>query len=110
MPTTHTEWGGGASGDEDYTFEAFVAAETTLSGHLAEQLSVAFTAPAQRMIGQYLIDFVDEAGYLPPDLRRGRSAFGGSGASPHQAADRFGGALRDPVGRHHRGTLARLEH
>ncbi|MCA1411030.1 RNA polymerase sigma-54 factor, partial [Bradyrhizobium sp. NBAIM20] len=41
-PTTYTEWGGGASGDEDYNLEAFVAAETTLSGHLAEQLSVAF--------------------------------------------------------------------
>ncbi|RTM10536.1 MAG: RNA polymerase sigma-54 factor, partial [Bradyrhizobiaceae bacterium] len=60
-PTTYTEWGGGASGDEDYNLEAFVAAETTLRDHLAEQLSVAFTAPAQRMIGQYLIDLVDEA-------------------------------------------------
>ncbi|TWA90249.1 RNA polymerase factor sigma-54 [Bradyrhizobium stylosanthis] len=62
------EWGGGASGDEDYNLEAIVAVETTLSDHLAEQLAVAFTAPAQRMIGQYLIDLVDEAGYLPPDL------------------------------------------
>ena len=67
-PTTYTEWGGGASGDEDYNLEAFVAAETTLSDHLAEQLSVAFTGAAQRMIGKYLIDLVDEAGYLPPDL------------------------------------------
>src|SRR4029077_530601 len=30
--------------------------------------AVAFTAPAQRLIGQYLIDLVDEAGYLPNDL------------------------------------------
>ncbi|WP_407185251.1 RNA polymerase factor sigma-54 [Bradyrhizobium centrosematis] len=67
-PTSYTEWGGGASGDEDYNLEAFVAAETTLWGSLTEQLSVAFTASAQRMIGQYLIDLVDEAGYLPPDL------------------------------------------
>jgi RNA polymerase sigma-54 factor len=67
-PTTYTEWGGGASSDEDYNLEAFVAAETTLADHLAEQLSVAFTGAAQRMIGQYLIDLVDEAGYLPPDL------------------------------------------
>src|SRR5277367_5015559 len=28
-PTTYTEWGGGASGDEDYNLEAFVAAELT---------------------------------------------------------------------------------
>ncbi|MDA9465861.1 RNA polymerase factor sigma-54 [Bradyrhizobium sp. CCBAU 53415] len=76
VPTTYTEWGGGASGDEDYNLEAFVAAETTLSDHLAEQLSVAFTAPAQRMIGQYLIDLVDEAGYLPPDLGQAAERLG----------------------------------
>jgi RNA polymerase sigma-54 factor len=67
-PTTYTEWGGGASSDEDYNLEAFVAAEATLADHLAEQLAVAFSEPAQRMIGQYLIDLVDEAGYLPADL------------------------------------------
>ena len=67
-PTTYTEWGGGASSDDDYNLEAFVAAEETLADHLAQQLAVAFTAPAQRMIGQYLIDLVDDAGYLPPDL------------------------------------------
>ena len=80
-PTTYTEWGGGASGDEDYNLEAFVAAETTLSDHLAEQAAVAFTAPADRMIGQYLIDLVDEAGYLPADLG--------------QAADRLGAEQAD---------------
>ncbi|MCP3405615.1 RNA polymerase factor sigma-54 [Bradyrhizobium sp. CCGB01] len=77
-PTTYTEWGGGASSDEDYNLEAFVAAETTLSDHLAEQLSVAFTSPAQRMIGQYLIDLVDEAGYLPPDLGQAAERLGAS--------------------------------
>lgn len=79
-PTTYTEWGGGASGDEDYNLEAFVAAEMTLGDHLAEQLSVAFTAPAQRMIGQYLIDLVDEAGYLPGDLGQAAERLGASQA------------------------------
>lgn len=83
-PTTYTEWGGGASGDEDYNLEAFVAAELTLGDHLAEQLSVAFAGPAQRMIGQYLIDLVDEAGYLPPDLG--------------QAAERLGATQADVEG------------
>lgn len=83
-PTTYTEWGGGASGDEDYNLEAFVAAEMTLGDHLAEQLSVAFAGPAQRMIGQYLIDLVDEAGYLPPDLG--------------QAAERLGATQADVEG------------
>jgi RNA polymerase sigma-54 factor len=67
-PTAYTEWGGGASNDDSYNLEAFVAAEVTLGSHLAEQLAVAFSSPAQRMIGQYLIDLVDEAGYLPSDL------------------------------------------
>ena len=79
-PTTYTEWGGGASNDEDYNLEAFVAAEVTLADHLAEQLAVAFTAPAQRMIGQYLIDLVDEAGYLPADLGQAAERLGASQA------------------------------
>lgn len=77
-PSVYTEWGGGASGDEDYNLEAFVAAEITLADHLAEQLAVAFSAPAQRMIGQYLIDLVDEAGYLPPDLGQAAERLGAS--------------------------------
>src|SRR5690242_17490944 len=40
-PSVYTEWGGGASNDEDYNLEAFVAAEVTLADHLAEQLAVA---------------------------------------------------------------------
>ena len=42
-PTAYTEWGGGASNDDGYNLEAFVAAEVTLGSHLAEQLAVAFT-------------------------------------------------------------------
>src|ERR1700688_2869972 len=48
-PTAYAEWGGGASNDDSYNLEAFVAAEITLGSHLAEQLAVAFAAPAQRM-------------------------------------------------------------
>src|SRR5690242_8515168 len=80
-PTAYTEWGGGASHEEDYNLEAFIATEVTLASHLAEQLAVVFTAPAPRMIGQYLIDLVDEAGYLPVDLG--------------QAAERLGAAQAD---------------
>jgi RNA polymerase sigma-54 factor len=77
-PTAYTEWGGGASNDDDYNLEAFVAAEVTLGDHLAEQLAVAFSQPAQRMIGQYLIDLVDEAGYLAPDLGQAAERLGAS--------------------------------
>ncbi len=67
----YSEWSGAGSGgseDGDYNLEAFVSAETTLSMHLAEQMALAITDPARRMIGQYLIDMVDEAGYLAGDL------------------------------------------
>jgi RNA polymerase sigma-54 factor len=68
-PAAYSEWGNtpAISGD-DYNLEAFVAAEITLRDHLSEQLGMACTDPALRMIGQYLIDLVDDAGYLPPDL------------------------------------------
>ena len=77
-PTAYTEWGGGASNDDGYNLEAFVAAEVTLGSHLAEQLAVAFSGPVQRMIGQYLIDLVDDAGYLPPDLGQAAERLGAS--------------------------------
>jgi RNA polymerase sigma-54 factor len=80
-PTAYTDWGGGASNDDSYNLEAFVAAEVTLGSHLAEQLAVAFTDPAQRMIGQYLVDLVDEAGYLPPDLGQTAERLGASAAA-----------------------------
>ena len=70
-PAAYSEWAGvGAGGrdESDYNLEAFVTAETTLADHLAEQLALAVADPARRMIGQYLIDLVDEAGYLPQDL------------------------------------------
>jgi RNA polymerase sigma-54 factor len=66
-----SEWAGVGSGgreDSDYNLEAFVSAEPTLADHLAEQLSLTIADPVRRMIGQYLIDMVDEAGYLTGDL------------------------------------------
>jgi RNA polymerase sigma-54 factor len=67
----YSEWSGASTGrrdDGDYNLEAFVSAEMTLADHLAEQLPLAIADPARRMIGQYLIDMVDEAGYLTGDL------------------------------------------
>src|SRR5439155_10968346 len=70
-PMGYSEWAGtGAGGRDntDYNLEAFVSVETTLADHLAEQLALSIADPARRMIGQYLIDLVDEAGYLNGDL------------------------------------------
>lgn len=69
-PPAYSEWSGvGAGGqDGDYNLESFISDENTLADHLAQQMALAITDPAQRMIGQYLIDMVDEAGYLSGDL------------------------------------------
>jgi len=70
QPAAYADWGrsGSTREDSDYNLEAFVSAERTLAEHLAEQLALAVPDPARRMIGQYLIDLVDEAGYLSGDL------------------------------------------
>ena len=69
-PPAYSEWSGAgpAGNGEDYNLEAFVSSEATLADHLAEQMALAISNPAGRMIGQYLIDMVDEAGYLTGDL------------------------------------------
>ena len=70
-PMGYSEWAGTGTGgrdNTDYNLEAFVSTETTLADHLAEQLALSIADPARRMIGQYLIDLVDEAGYLNGDL------------------------------------------
>jgi RNA polymerase sigma-54 factor len=67
-PPGYSEWSGTSSGGEGYDLEAFVSAETTLADHLTEQMALAITDPAERMIGQYLVDMVDEAGYLTGDI------------------------------------------
>ncbi len=71
MPAGYSEWAGAASGSRDggeYDLEAFVSAERTLAEWLREQVTLAITDPAQRMIGHYLVGLVDESGYLTGDL------------------------------------------
>ncbi len=58
----------GGTRDEAPNLEAYVAEEISLQDHLTEQLHLAVTDPAQRLIANHLIDFVDEAGYLRGDL------------------------------------------
>jgi RNA polymerase sigma-54 factor len=80
QPGGYSEWSGAASRGEDggYNLEAFVSAEATLADHLAEQMALSISDPAGRMIGQYLIDMVDEAGYLSGDLQNVADKLGAS--------------------------------
>ncbi|MEM7398379.1 MAG: RNA polymerase factor sigma-54 [Pseudomonadota bacterium] len=57
-----------STSEEGADLEAYVAEEKTLQRHLAEQLALAFADPAQRMIGQHIIDLTDESGYLRGEL------------------------------------------
>jgi RNA polymerase sigma-54 factor len=80
-PPGYSEWSSaGSSSGEGYDLEAFVSAETTLADHLTEQMALAITDPAERMIGQYLIDMVDEAGYLSGDIDTVAEKLGASSA------------------------------
>ncbi|MCB1484404.1 MAG: RNA polymerase factor sigma-54 [Hyphomicrobiaceae bacterium] len=54
-----------SSGFEDSSgLESVVAGEETLRDHLVAQLPLTISDPRERLIGQYLIDMVDEAGYI----------------------------------------------
>jgi RNA polymerase sigma-54 factor len=55
-------------GDGESDLEEFVANQVSLREHLSAQLPLTVSAPVERLIGQYLIDLVDEAGYIPVDL------------------------------------------
>ncbi|MBC8038149.1 MAG: RNA polymerase factor sigma-54 [Rhizobiales bacterium] len=60
---------GGLSLDNDaLDFAATLTRRETLSEHLTEQLNLAMSTPAERLIGQHLIGMVNEAGYLASDI------------------------------------------
>jgi RNA polymerase sigma-54 factor len=63
--------GSGKGGYDDLeSFENSLADTVSLRGHLEAQAAVAFPDPVQRLIGGYLIDHVDDAGYLRVDLEQ----------------------------------------
>ncbi len=60
------EWGksGGSFNDDAYSLENVLAKETSLREHLIEQLNIDTVDETERLIGLFLIDQLDEAGYL----------------------------------------------
>jgi len=85
-----------AGSDDDVNIEAFVANDISLREHLSEQLPLVLKEPAERIIGQYLVDMVDEAGYLPADL----SAMCDKLGAPSELVERVLASLQtlDPPG------------
>ena len=54
--------------NDDVNLEAFVANDLSLRDHLNQQLPLVVQDPLKRLVGQYLIDFVDDLGYLRADV------------------------------------------
>lgn len=82
MDSGWSAMGGGRGGSfetSEFDFESVLSEQVTLRDHLNEQLALAIADPAKRLIGQHLIDMVDEAGYLAGDIG--------------QVADRLGAPL-----------------
>lgn len=59
--------GGSFEGGES-SLEATIASEISLRDHMTAQLAVAIHAPVRRMVAAFLIDMVNEAGYLLGDV------------------------------------------
>jgi RNA polymerase sigma-54 factor len=60
--------GGGSSADGDHEFGATLRQPISLKDHLSEQLHVATRDPLTVFLGAYLIDLINDAGYLQDDV------------------------------------------
>lgn len=67
---------GGHDSSGDYDFDAHLAAETSLRDHLTDQLMLAIADPVDRLIGRYLVDLTDDAGYCRVDIAETASVLG----------------------------------
>jgi len=61
-------WGNGGAGGESPDFERTLAETPDLRSHLVQQLNLSSSDAGDRLIGIYLIDQLDESGYLRVDL------------------------------------------
>ncbi|KTS30408.1 RNA polymerase sigma54 factor [Methylobacterium indicum] len=70
LSLTPAPWGnaGGSFDGEAPDFEATLTSESSLHEHLSAQLDLATRDPVERLVGGFLVDAIDEAGYLREDL------------------------------------------
>ena len=69
-------WGSGNSGGEAPDLERTVAEAPDLRSHLVQQLNLSITHPTDRFIGMWLIDQLDESGYLRAELSEAAEQLG----------------------------------
>lgn len=73
----YSDWSS-RGGGEGHDLDAYVSSGRSLADHLAEQAMLAIPDPARRMIAQYLVDLVDESGYVSGDLQAVAEKLGAS--------------------------------
>ncbi len=79
--TTDTNlWGSGGYDDDLPGLEQTLADTPDLRSHLIQQLNLALLDPADRFVGNWLIDQLDESGYLPIDVEEAASQLGAEAA------------------------------
>jgi RNA polymerase sigma-54 factor len=60
---------GGSDREDAMSIEATLSRALNLHEHLEQQLHIACTDPRDKLIGAYLIDMIDESGYLTANLQ-----------------------------------------
>ncbi|MEO1544143.1 MAG: RNA polymerase sigma-54 factor, partial [Pseudomonadota bacterium] len=72
--------GGGRTdfSNDDSNLEAYIASDLSLKDHISAQVPLVLTTPPERLIGQYLVDLLDDAGYLQTDTESVAERLGAS--------------------------------
>ncbi len=93
---TQSPVSGGSFDDDGLGFESYTAAELSLRDHLLGQAGAQLRDPIDHLIGQHLIDMVDDAGYIRGDLEGLAEKLG----APLSRVERVLGVLQtlDPAG------------
>ncbi len=89
-------YGGGAHDGDGNILEQTVGETVTLRQHLTTQLGLSSADPQERMIGAYLIDMLDDAGYLSGSVEAAAAALGCDAAQVERVLALVQGF--DPVG------------
>ena len=72
---SYRQWEYRTSNDEEVSFDQYTSREDTLQDHLLLQLTFSDLKDRDRRIGRYLVEAIDENGYLTVDVEQTASAF-----------------------------------
>lgn len=92
LSLTDGGWSGTAAGggEDAPNLEAYVAERPSLHDHLTRQMALAAADPVDRLIGDHLIDLIDESGYLAGSIEEVAERLG----APRARVERVLGVLQ----------------